>query len=347
MINFAWRLMFYKEQIFELWSWVFTQQVLFVLGFAMIVAAILLPIYYFFTNGKGSLFSILKPNSTSSKNPAELSYFEKQFQDKESEHVFNDELLSLTTKPSERISTDGIRCGFYHLLGPIFFLIAAISLLLVDAFIIWTIPAGGNDLSRNLIAGFFFFPTFGAHYVIYYATVNWFSVAIFGIVFGHSIISPAQRTKSMVALLFISLFSFFILFPAFQLAGSISTLYLPDSKFWSESIQSFFYVIKYPPSLCFISITLGFLGICISFFYLTRIHEYHILWPLEVFGKASLFFYVVHIWWFALVGLVINNLDLAGCYVIWFISLFPLFIFCYLFGKFKHSTSPDSLWRLF
>ena len=337
-------MLFFKTKVFEYWQWSISQQVLFVLGFAMVITALMLPIYYFFTNGKGSLsniFKLFKSSKPTNDYDSINESSDEQFGDEG-----NNEAILLTKPLQEHV---GIRCGFAHLLGPILFLIIAIGLILIDAIVIWTIPDGGNAFSQNLFASFFFFPysSNDGHYDIFYPTINWIAVALLGIIFGHSIIDASQRTRSMVSLLAISSISLFIIFPAFQFAGAITTLYLPDSEYWKDDLQSFFYVIKYPPSFCFLAVTLGFLGICLSLFYITRIHMFHILWPLEVFGKASLFFYVVHLWWFALIGLVINNLDLAGCYVIWFISLFPLFIFCHLFGKFKHSTSPDSFWRLF
>ena len=75
---------------------------------------------------------------------------------------------------------------------------------------------------------------------------------------------------------------------------------------------------------------------------LTRHH------PLLVFGRTALFFYVVHMYVYALSGFAFpTGTGLASTYLIWLIGLVLLYPLCRWYGGFKQRRAPNSIWRFF
>src|SRR5512136_961501 len=73
--------------------------------------------------------------------------------------------------------------------------------------------------------------------------------------------------------------------------------------------------------------------------------RYH---PLLVFGRVALFFYLLHLWVYSLLGLFFRaGSGLATMYTIWLLGLVILYPLCYRYNRFKSSTSLTSLWRFF
>ena len=65
------------------------------------------------------------------------------------------------------------------------------------------------------------------------------------------------------------------------------------------------------------------------------------------YGRAPLFFYVAHLYVFALVGLLPGHLSLAGMYGVWALGVVVLQPACVRYDRFKRAKPEDSIWRLF
>jgi hypothetical protein len=110
----------------------------------------------------------------------------------------------------------------------------------------------------------------------------------------------------------------------------------------------FFNLTKYPPSLSFLLLTGGIdLLLLHAWVWLERRRP---SWEkiLSVYGSSPLFFYITHLYLYALMGWAFpNGLGLVRMLPFWLAGLLLLYPLCSGYGRFKHSRSPHSPWRLF
>jgi uncharacterized membrane protein len=178
---------------------------------------------------------------------------------------------------------------------------------------------------------------------VFYSVLPWAGVAGLGVVFGRLLSPDAKKAYGRAGLA--GLF-FILLFPVLRLTGGLGSFH----PYRGGGGMAFFNVTKYPPSLTFLLLTLGFCLLMI--WLLSRIGGGLARWgkPLIVFGRAALFFYLLHLYIFGLVGLFAASLvkgSLIFMYGIWLAVLFVLYPLCLWYGRFKAGTRPDSVWRLF
>ena len=101
---------------------------------------------------------------------------------------------------------------------------------------------------------------------------------------------------------------------------------------------------KYPPSLTFLSLTLG-----INLILLGLLPRLPGVWRhvLDVYGRSPLFFYLAHIWLFMLIGLPFRQgTGYGALYVTWVLGMIPLFFACRRYTAFKLAKRPQSFWRM-
>jgi hypothetical protein len=135
------------------------------------------------------------------------------------------------------------------------------------------------------------------------------------------------------------------LFIVLRLTGGFGNLRPATS---GGDFLEFLYVVKYPPSLAFLCITLGVNALLLWLFSLLRNNRIfrHGLNPLLVFGRSALFFYLAHLYLYAWLGMQFAPRG-SAMYPWWLVGLAILYPLCWAWGKFKHSRSRNSLWRLF
>ena len=74
-----------------------------------------------------------------------------------------------------------------------------------------------------------------------------------------------------------------------------------------------------------------------------------VLQPLAVFGRAPLFFYVLHLFLYAGIGTLVapHGTSIPLMYPFWLLGLLILFPLCLWYGRFKHRQPASSVVRFF
>jgi uncharacterized membrane protein len=173
-----------------------------------------------------------------------------------------------------------------------------------------------------------------------YPLLPWLELVVFGMLFGHWLMEndkQAFRRGLVLGLLFLAVFLILRWMDGF---GNIR----PRA---GDGWIDFLNVVKYPPSLNFTLLTTGInLVLLWLFSRLARSAEF-ILEPLAVFGRAPLFFYILHLFLYASIGILITprGTSIAAMYPFWLLGLIVLYPLCYWFAKFKHGRPANSLIR--
>jgi hypothetical protein len=122
-------------------------------------------------------------------------------------------------------------------------------------------------------------------------------------------------------------------------------------------IQMFFTVSKYPPSFAFALVTMSvnFVAMWVfsrDYFSDVQTATRHVAFPLLVFGRVPLFFYVAHHWCYSVVAVLIRvmprpveGLTMVHLLLPWTVVLLFLFPCCIRYYNFKCTKPSDSLWR--
>ena len=170
-----------------------------------------------------------------------------------------------------------------------------------------------------------------------YPIIPWIGVTAFGIFWGQSL----YLKKDNIYLL--SLKTGVLLITLF-----IGLRYMEIGNFHMNSYHdwvSFFTLVKYPPSVCFILITLGIN--LILFYAFSKVKNAFVIKPLLLFGQTALFFYILHLYVYAFFAAFFpTGCSILTLYIIWFLGLIICYFGCKKFLKFKKAKPADSLWRL-
>jgi uncharacterized membrane protein len=176
-------------------------------------------------------------------------------------------------------------------------------------------------------------------WLVFYPVVPWLGVTGLGLLFGKLLQRNSHRFGRIATWTGLG---FFVLFVVVRALGGFGNLHeVPGG--W----MGFLNVTKYPPSLAFLTITLGINLMFIAFWGWVEPflqNRYH---PLLVFGRVPLFFYLVHLWVYCFLGLFFTGgSGLVRMYGVWFLGLAILYPFCYQYNRFKYLKPLNSFWRL-
>jgi uncharacterized membrane protein len=161
-----------------------------------------------------------------------------------------------------------------------------------------------------------------------------------GLIFGELLEKDADRAGRMAGWAGLGFLMLFVILRAIGGFGNLNKV-LPG-------VMGFLNVTKYPPGLDFLTVTMGMNLLLVALW--GRIgpslqKNYH---PLLVFGRVPLFFYLLHLWVYGLLGLFsTGGSTLVTMYGFWLLGLFVLYPLCYWYNGFKHRKPLTSLWQLF
>ncbi|KAF4975561.1 hypothetical protein FZEAL_7676 [Fusarium zealandicum] len=235
----------------------------------------------------------------------------------------------------------------------------------------------GPAVSHNPLLGIWFWVTVTERVMSFFPPMAWLSFAILGLLYGR--IDVARTWSARVASLcnIAAGLGFVILFVLTRVLhfGNLSEGCLqtpehdkyPNRNPYLVSVQSFFYIIKYPPDVAFWAFTLAGNFFLLAFFggIPTGVAKRFTL--LLDFGRAALFFYLVHLFFVFILGALMvrafghdtgqpeqmkpgstRGIDnLFGYFGIWALIMLMIWPLTRWYSRFKGTKSADSIWRFF
>ncbi len=227
-------------------------------------------------------------------------------------------------------------------------IVLPISTLLILTTQLLLPEAPANYTTYPTLQLLFYVPGFGEiitpQTLVLYPILPWLGVMGLGIGYGRFLHNAPQQTyKNTGYAALITLFLFLLI----RFGNGYGNIRPIQSSDWISYLN----VVKYPPSLAFLSLTLS-----INLFFLWLLAHYSpenskrsATAVLSTFGRVPLFFYFTHLYLYGYLGLWLNNtfgtITIAQMYPYWVLGLAILWPLCRAYGRFKNGRSPNSLWR--
>ena len=174
-------------------------------------------------------------------------------------------------------------------------LITITLLLFVGTELIHPDPNQWNLITSTPINLMFVYP--GGDQILWsnYPILPWLELVTFGLVFGNWLAdNPNRAYRRGLILGAVFLFLFLLL----RYLDGFGNIRPRGGVTWID----FFNLVKYPPSMTFTFFTTGANLIALWLFYLVARARAALLQPLALFGRTPLFFYVLHLFLYAVLG---------------------------------------------
>ncbi|GAB6279996.1 MAG: DUF1624 domain-containing protein [Thermovirga sp.] len=176
---------------------------------------------------------------------------------------------------------------------------------------------------------------------VLYPVLPWFVFTLFGMVLARLILTDRTGTERVLPLAGAALIAAFVLL---RLFGGFGNTHPIEGK----GIVAFLAVNKYPPSLAYMLLFSGVNLLVISAFSRAGAFWSNRNNPLQVFGKCPFFFYILHLYFFMIVGKLFAAAPEYGVgYTCWALGLALLYWPCRTFVDLKGRSGPESIIRLF
>lgn len=173
-----------------------------------------------------------------------------------------------------------------------------------------------------------------------YPILPWLELVTLGIAFGYWLIADPQKAFDRT----LKLGGAFILaFIALRYLDGFGNIRPRAGNTWIDFLN----VVKYPPSISFSLLTTGLNLILIGLFARTGKKWERFYHPLVVFGRTPLFFYIIHLFLYAGLGLLFtpSGTSIPKMLPYWLLGLLILFPLCLYYGRLKHRQSANSILR--
>jgi uncharacterized membrane protein len=175
-----------------------------------------------------------------------------------------------------------------------------------------------------------------------YPALPWLELVIFGMAFGSWLAEDPRKAYSRAWKLGLAFLATFVVVRALDGFGNIRPR-LGDS--WMDFLNP----VKYPPSITFTLMTTG-----VNLLLLWLLSQAGQGWqrmfqPLVVFGRAPLFFYVLHLFLYAGLGYLLapDGTSLPAMYPVWLLGLLLLYPLCLLYGKLRRNPDAQAVLQFF
>jgi uncharacterized membrane protein len=175
-----------------------------------------------------------------------------------------------------------------------------------------------------------------------YPVLPWLEMVTFGMAFGHWVVAepgPAFKRGTWLGVFFLTGFAGLRFLNGF---GNIRPMV-------GQGWIAFLNVVKYPPAITFTLLTMGFNLLSLGAFAALGPRARGWLQPLLVYGRTPLFFYLLHLLLYAVLGrwLAPGGTSLLLMLPVWLLGLLLLYPLCRWYGAFKARQPAESLWRFF
>ncbi|KAI9150331.1 hypothetical protein HJFPF1_10093 [Paramyrothecium foliicola] len=234
-----------------------------------------------------------------------------------------------------------------------------------------------EDLSAGIVlARIWFWPLMTARIMNGFPPMAWLSFAILGLLYGRVLLARRWTSQDLAfghAMVGIVFTIVFVLTRVLHFGNlSEDCLHAPEQERrpgvnpYFASVQSFFYIVKYPPDVAFWAFTLAGNFFMLAGFVAIPVHVAKRFTILLDFGTSALFFYIFHMLVVFSLGAVLvalfghdtgikgpmdrssRGIDNAYAYfAIWALIMLVLWPFCRWYSRFKSTKPADSIWRFF
>jgi uncharacterized membrane protein len=173
-----------------------------------------------------------------------------------------------------------------------------------------------------------------------YPILPWLETVVFGILFGHWLVDDSQKAFKRALALGGAFLLGFVILRSLDGFGNIRPR-VGDG--WMDYLN----VVKYPPAMTFTLLTMGLNLILLGLFARAGGWIQRVLLPLVVFGQVPLFFYLLHLFLYAGLGLWLTprGTTIVAMYPYWLLGLLILFPLCRWYGGFKRRQPVNSILR--
>ena len=178
--------------------------------------------------------------------------------------------------------------------------------------------------------------------MVIYPLIPWFAIAAFGVAFGLWLQRDERGAYRAAPWIGLALVAAAL---ALRAIGGFGNLRLPRDGSWIEFLN----FVKYPPALVLSAFMVGGNLLSLGWFAGTSRRLGRLSETLAVFGRTPLFFYIAHLWLFAILGALFfrHAAGLQVLYAVWLVGLVPLWFLCQRYRAFKERKPTESIWRLF
>lgn len=193
------------------------------------------------------------------------------------------------------------------------------------------------EATNSSIISLLFIPGVNNWVSVNYPAIPWLGITFIGLGVGRYFVDHSKKLNFTFLFIGITFVIVFITFRSLNMGDYKHTMY-------PNSIINYLAVIKYPPSIAFVVLTMGILSLL---FWIITILKNHIIFrPLLVFGKASLFFYFAHIYMFIFFSKFFpHTFPLSVMYLIWLTTSVLLYPLCKYYINFKQQRINSFIWR--
>ncbi len=228
-------------------------------------------------------------------------------------------------------------------LKPVYLLVLSVALLIGTEFLVPAADLWGTFQFSNPIDylnSILIYPGGNQSLWSNYPILPWLELVVFGILFGRWLVRDQKQAYSGAMIIGLGFLLAFLVIRYLDGFGNI----LPRmGNTWIDFLN----LVKYPPSITFTLLTMGLNLILLGLFARANEKVQIFFFPLVVYGKSPLFFYIVHLFLYAGLGIWLapEGTTIAAMYPYWLLGLVILFPLCLFYGMLKHRKPTDLVLR--